>query len=35
MPSILTLARMELNGVGFSEEESDRQKRILLARQEL
>ena len=32
MPSIVSLARMELNGVGFSEAESERQKKILTAR---
>ena len=34
MPSIVSLARMELNGVGFSEAESERQKKILIARME-
>ena len=32
MPSIVSLVRMELNGVGFSEVESERQKKILMAR---
>ncbi len=32
MPSVYTLVAMELNGVGFSESESNRQKKILLAR---
>ena len=32
MPSIVSLVHMELNGVGFSEEESERQKKILMAR---
>lgn len=32
MPSIATLARMELNGVGFSEKECETQKKIILAR---
>lgn len=34
MPSVLTLSRMELNGVGFSVEESERQKKIIIARME-
>ena len=34
MPSLATLSRMELNGVGFSEDESERQKKIILARME-
>ena len=32
MPSIVSLVRMELNGVGFSASESERQKKILTAR---
>lgn len=34
MPSVLTLARMELNGVGFSDDESERQRKIITARME-
>lgn len=34
MPSIICLAKMELNGFGFSEVESERQRKILLARLE-
>lgn len=32
MPSILSLLQMELNGVGFSEEEAERQRKIIVAR---
>ncbi|TRY77125.1 hypothetical protein TCAL_15974 [Tigriopus californicus] len=32
MPSILTLLQMELNGVGFSEDEAERQRKIIVAR---
>lgn len=32
MPSVLCLARMELNGVGFSDAESERLKNILQAK---
>ena len=32
MPSVVTLARMELNGVGFSDDEAERQRKIIAAR---
>ncbi|XP_076467231.1 DNA polymerase theta-like [Babylonia areolata] len=32
MPSVLTLARMELNGFGFSEDECESQKNLMMAR---
>ena len=32
MPSVITLARMELNGVGFSDDEAERQRKIIAAR---
>ena len=34
MRSVITLARMELNGVGFSHEESEIQKKLILAKME-
>lgn len=34
MRSVMTLARMELNGVGFSQEESEIQKKLIVAKME-
>lgn len=32
MPSVISLAKMELNGLGFSVEECEKQRKIIIAR---